>query len=210
MQDDIGKYINPFTDFGFKKIFGEEVNKDLLMDFLNALLGSQDKIVSLAYLKNEYLGKRVEDRRAVLDIHCETESKDMFIVEMQKIKQAYFKDRTVYYVTFPIQAQAKKDLRNTKDKTKNYTWDYQLKKVYSIAIMDFTFDDSVPEKVKHDIMLMDTQDHTVFYDKLRLVYLEMPHFTKKLEDLETQEDKWLFVLKNLASLEDVLKGSGVV
>jgi predicted transposase/invertase (TIGR01784 family) len=113
----------------------------------------------------------------------------------------FFKDRTLYYITFPIQAQAKKDVRNSKDKSQNYTWDYQLQPVYSVAVMDFAFSNSSSEKVKHDIMLMDVQDQTVFYEKLRLIYLEMPHFTKKVEDLETQEDKWLFVLKNLPLLE---------
>ena len=122
---------------------------------------------------------------------------------MQKAKQTFFKDRTLYYTTFPIQAQAKKDVRNSKDKSQNYTWNYQLKGVYSVAVMDFAFEDSLPAKVKHDIMLMDTEDHTIFYDKLRLIYLEMPHFTKKLEDLETQEDKWLFILKNLSRLEEI-------
>jgi predicted transposase/invertase (TIGR01784 family) len=159
--------------------------------------------VSLTYLKNEYLGKHPQDRKTVFDIYCETESQDTFIVEMQKAKQMYFKDRTLYYITYPIQTQAKKDVRNSKDKTKNYAWDYQLKRVYSVAVMDFAFSDSLPEKVKHDIMLMDVQDHTVFYDKLRLIYLEMPHFTKKVVDLETQEDKWLFVLKNLSRLEEI-------
>ncbi len=122
---------------------------------------------------------------------------------MQKAKQTFFKDRTLYYATFPIQAQAKKDVRNVKDKIENYTWDYQLKSVYSVAVMDFAFEDSLPNKVKHDIMLMDKETHTIFYDKLRLIYLEMPHFTKKLEELETQEDKWLFVLKNLSRLDAI-------
>ena len=203
MNEDKGRYINPFTDFGFKKIFGDDINKDLLIDFLNSLLYVTDKIVSLTYLKNEHLGKHDKDRKTIFDIYCETDSKDTFIVEMQKAKQTYFKDRTLYYTTFPIQAQAKKDVRNSKDKSQNYTWNYQLKRVYSIAVMDFVFSDSTLEKVKHDVMLMDITDCTIFYDKLRLIYLEMPHFTKKIDDLETQEDRWLFVLKNLSRLDKI-------
>jgi predicted transposase/invertase (TIGR01784 family) len=199
----MNKYINPFTDFGFKKIFGSEVNKDLLIDFLNTLLADKGTIISLTYLKNEHIGRRTEDRKTVFDLYCETDKGETFIVEMQKAKQTFFKDRTLYYTTFPIQAQAKKDVRNSKDKSKNYTWDYQLQSVYSVAVMDFAFDDTKPDKVKHDIMLMDRQDHTIFYDKLRLIYLEMPHFTKKIDELETQEDKWLFVLKNLSFLEEI-------
>jgi len=203
MQETIGKYINPFTDFGFKKIFGEEANKDLLIDFLNTLLADKANIIALTYLKNEHLGRRESDRKAIFDLHCENDKGEKFIVEMQKAKQTFFKDRTVYYTSFPIQSQAKKDVRNSKDKTQNYTWDYQLNSIYSIAVMDFAFNDSLPEKVKHDVMLMDIETHTIFYDKLRFIYLEMPHFTKKLEDLETHYDKWLFVLKNLPRLEEI-------
>jgi predicted transposase/invertase (TIGR01784 family) len=204
MNEDAGKYINPFTDFGFKKIFGEEANKELLIDFLNTLIADNTrKIVDITYLKNEHLGRNTEDRKTIFDLYCETGSKETFIVEMQKAKQTFFKDRTLYYVTFPIQAQAKKDIRNIKDKSKNYAWDYKLTPIYSVAIMDFVFDDSSLDKVKHDVMLMDVQDHQVFYDKLRLIYLEMPHFTKGIEELETQEDKWLFVLKNLPRLEEM-------
>jgi predicted transposase/invertase (TIGR01784 family) len=199
------KYINPFTDFGFKKLFGEEANQDLLIDFLNTLLADKGVIIALKYLRNEYAGRTEEDRKIILDILCETDAGEKFIVEMQKARQTYIKDRAVYYSTFPIQAQAKKDVQNKKDTTQNYTWDYKLNGVYTIAIMDFTFQDkpSPPEKVKHDVMLMDIEAHSVFYEKLRFIFLEMPHFTKKVEELETHYDKWLFVLKNLSRLEQI-------
>ena len=95
------KYIDPFTDFGFKKLFGEECNKDLLLDFLNELLHKKEgEIVSISYLKNEMLGVSEEARKAVFDIHCENDKGEKFIVEIQKSKQAFFKDRTLYYSTF--------------------------------------------------------------------------------------------------------------
>lgn len=101
------KYINPFTDYGFKKIFGEEPNKDLLLDFLNELLwNEQGEIKSLSYIKNEQLGTTGLDRRAIFDLYCENERGEKFIVELQKARQDFFKDRTVYYSTFPIREQA--------------------------------------------------------------------------------------------------------
>jgi len=89
------KYIDPFTDFGFKKLFGEECNKDLLLDFLNELLHKEEGcIVSLSYLKNEKLGFVKDSRKAVFDLYCENEKGEKFIVEIQKTKQQFLKDRT--------------------------------------------------------------------------------------------------------------------
>ena len=97
MTDFTEKYINPFTDYGFKKLFGEEPNKDLLLDFLNQLLkGEQGEIKDLTYLKTEQLGDSDVDRKAIFDLYCENEKGEKFIVELQKSKQNFFKDRTVY------------------------------------------------------------------------------------------------------------------
>jgi predicted transposase/invertase (TIGR01784 family) len=188
------KYINPFTDFGFKKIFGEEANKDLLIDFLNELLTDKGKITDLTYLKSEHLGTTDLDRRAIFDLYCENEKGEKFIVEMQRAKQDYFKDRSLYYATFPIQEQAKKG-----------EWNYQLNSIFSIAITDFIFDDSEANKTKllHDVRLIEKETQKVFYDKLRFIYLEIKKFDKKLEDIETHFEKWLYVLKNLSKLDSV-------
>ncbi len=126
------KYINPYTDFGFKKIFGEEASKPLLIDFLNALLPEQNKIVDLTFKNTEQLGLNDLDRKAIYDIYCENDKSEKFIVELQKAKQsaAADKDRTIYYSTFPIREQAEKG-----------EWNYNLKAVYCIGILDFTFDD---------------------------------------------------------------------
>ena len=70
------KYVNPFTDFGFKKIFGEEASKPLLIDFLNALLPISGKIVELTFKNTEQLGQTNLDRKVVYDIYCENETCD--------------------------------------------------------------------------------------------------------------------------------------
>ena len=189
------KYINPFTDFGFKKLFGEEPNKDLLLDFLNELLQKHEgKIVELSYSKNEHLGKGEIDRKAVFDIYCQNEKGEKFIVEMQKSKQNFFKDRSLYYSTFPIQEQAQKS-----------EWNYELKAIYSIGILDFMFNEDKEnhDKYRYDVKLIDQETKKVFYDKLTFIYLEMPKFNKDIEDLETKFDKWLFVLKNLNRLQNL-------
>ena len=91
------RYINPYTDFGFKKLFGTELNKDLLISFLNALLNGEQEITDLTYLNSEHLGDGYSDRRAVFDVYCQLADGKKFIVEMQKAEQAYFKDRSIYY-----------------------------------------------------------------------------------------------------------------
>ena len=189
------RYIDPFTDFGFKKLFGEECNKDLLLDFLNELLHKEEgKIVSLSYINNERLGFSEEDRRAIFDLHCENEKGEKFIVEMQKSKQAFFKDRALYYSTFPISEQAPAN-----------DWNFELKAVYTIAILNFEFDEDKNdrEKYRYDVMLSDIETHKVFYDKLTFIYLEMPKFTKTVDELETRFEKWMYVIKNLSRLDNI-------
>ncbi len=188
------KYVNPFTDFGFKKLFGEEANKEFLLDFLNELLHDKGIITDLTFIKSELLGATETDRKAIFDLYCQNEKGEKFIVELQKAKQKYFKDRSVYYSTFAIQEQAKKG-----------DWNYKLNAVYTIAIMDFVFDeaDTHKDKFRHNIQLLDTATHEVFYDKLWFIYLEMPKFNKTIDELETHYDKWMYVLKNLPKLDRI-------
>ena len=190
-----GRYINPYTDFGFKKLFGTEMNKDLLISFLNALFGdTKQDIVDVEYLNSEHLGDGYGDRRAVFDVYCKTSDGSRFIVEMQRAQQDYFKDRSLYYSTFAIREQAPKD--------KN--WNYQLEDVYTIGVLDFAFpDDEYPaDKYIHQVKLKDVDDNHVFYDKLTLIYIEMPKFNKTEDELVTMSDKWMYALRNLARLMD--------
>ncbi len=198
MTDFKEKYINPFTDYGFKRLFGEEPSKDLLLDFLNELLiNEQGRLKDLTYLKSDRLGSAEEERKAIFDLYCENEKGEKFIVEIQKTKQKYFKDRTVYYSTFPIREQAEKGSE----------WNFELKAVYTIAILDFVFDEdkNEPDKYRYDVKLSDIKTHKIFYDKLTFIYLEMPKFRKEVHELRTHFEKWLFVLRNLNKLERIPK-----
>jgi len=187
------RYINPFTDFGFKKLFGSEPNKDLLIDFLNELIKERGRIQTLTYLKAEQLGLSEAERRAVFDLYCESETGEKFIVELQKAKQKYFKDRSVFYSTFPIREQAQRG-----------EWDFQLNAVYTVGILDFVFDEDKdsPDYFHHHVQLMETRRKKVFFDKLTYIYLEMPKFTKTEDELQTHFDKWLYIIKNLPLLQE--------
>lgn len=188
MEKTSDKYINPLTDFGFKKLFGTEPNKALLIDFLNEILPNK-KIRDLTYSSGEQLGRTEIDRKAIFDLYCIGENGEKFIVEMQKAKQNYFKDRSVYYASFPIQEQGKRSL-----------WNYQLTPVYSIAILDFVFDDHKNEDNLLHIIELKNQHGKVFYDKLKFIYLELPKFKKREEELLTRFDKWLYVFTHLSKL----------
>ncbi|TXB52074.1 PD-(D/E)XK nuclease family transposase, partial [Phaeodactylibacter luteus] len=110
-----------------------------------------------------------------------------FIVELQKARQNFFRDRSIYYASFPIQEQAQKG-----------DWDYRLQPVYTVGILDFIFDDHKNEKQLLHLVELKDQLCRVFYDKLKFIYIELPKFRKTQAQLNTQFDKWLFVFRHLS------------
>jgi len=186
------QFINPFTDFGFKKLFGEEASLPLLKDFLNALLPDQHQIETLEFRNAEFLGRTAIERRAVFDLYCQSTQGETFIVELQKQKQDFFKDRMVYYTTFPIQEQAEKG-----------EWNFRLEPVYCIGILDFIFDDEAQEEEVVRYISLKDQHNQPFYDKLTFITVEMPKFNKAVEELSDKKELWLYFLKNLEDLEEI-------
>ncbi len=185
------KYIDPFTDFGFKRIFGTEKNKHFLISFLNDLLDIEDKIVDIEYRNLEKLGLNVVDRKAIFDVYCTDEKNNNFLVELQRGKQKYFKDRSIYYTSFPIQEQSKKG-----------DWDYSLKKIFFVGILDFSIDDS--DEYLEQVKLKNKQN-TVFYDKLTYYYIQIPKFKKQEQELSNHLEYWLYYLSNLAKCQSIPK-----
>ncbi len=192
----MSRYIDFYTDFAFKKIFGTEANKDLLISFLNGLLNleGEKEIEDLTYMNTEQLGESTSERRAIYDVYCQTRKGDRFIVEMQKAKQDYFKDRTLYYSSFAIREQGRKG-------SMDMPWDYRLSPVYVVGILNFEMDDSMSDKVITKVKLKDDENRD-FSDKLNFIFLEMPKFRKEESELATFIDKWLYVIKNLCRLAD--------
>lgn len=182
-------FINPFTDFGFKKIFGSEQSKPILLDFLNALLPLKVPIIEVNFENTERLPDSEEERKALFDIYCTSELGEKYIVEMQYVQQANFKERTLYYSTFPIRDQAVKG-----------DWNFELKAVYCISILNFPLklnsDSTKKRKFIHYIHLKDDSNE-VFNDKLNFIYVEMPNFNLATEGLKTRLDQWLYFLKLL-------------
>jgi len=188
------RYLNPLTDFGFHKLFGEEPCKELLIDFLNGIIKEEGLITEIQYLPPEQFGHAESERKAVFDIFCTNEKGEYFIVEMQKAKQPYFRERSIFYASLPIQHQAPKGI-----------WNFRLKSVYLVAILDFVLFDETPEdrnSVIERVRLIREQTQTVFSNKLNFVFVELPKFRKTEAELKTNTDKWLYVLRNLSELDD--------
>ncbi|MDA8031465.1 MAG: Rpn family recombination-promoting nuclease/putative transposase, partial [Alphaproteobacteria bacterium] len=117
-----------------------------------------------------------------------------FIIELQKTKQKFFKDRSLYYSTFPIVEQAEKS-----------EWDYKLQPVYLVAILDFVFDEDKNDSNRflYKVKLTDLETCKVFYEKLTFVYIEMPKYKKKLEESKDQFERWLWLINHLNKIEEI-------
>ena len=185
------KYIHLLTDFGFKRVFGSEPNKALLIDFLNTLLPPHHQIQNLTFKNTEHLGSTPLDRKAIFDIYCQGDNGERFIVEVQKAKQINFKDRSIYYSTFPIQEQSEQG-----------EWSYKLTPVYTVAVLDFLFEDHKNEEEYLHIVELKDQHGKVFYPRLKYIYIELPKFTKTLEELDSHLEKWLYVFRHLGELTE--------
>ena len=187
------KYISLLTDFGFKRIFGTKPNKSLLISFLNSLFDGEQVIKNVKYLNSEHVGDVFTERKAIFDVYCENEKGEKFIVEMQNAYQTFFKDRSLYYSTFPIREQA----------PKGDEWNFKLEHVYVVALLNFDIkEDAFDENsINHDVGLLDKKTHKVFNNKLTFKYVEIAKFSKKVDQLHTLYDKWLFILKNLSRLD---------
>ncbi len=156
--------------------------------------------MDITYRNLEKLGLNILDRKAIFDIYCTDERGDNFIVELQRSKQKYFRDRSVYYTTFPIQEQSKKG-----------SWDYYLKRVYFIGILEFKMDDSEeykPIKEAFDIaeFLALDRDKQFAYQldlKARLDYKNVMDYAKETAKEEGRKEEKIQIAKNLLDILDI-------
>ena len=185
----MAKYINPFTDMGFKRIFGQEFSKPLLLDFLNNLLYGERIIQDLRFLDKEQTALYEGDRTIIYDTYCTTNNGEHIIVEMQNRDQPNFKKRSIYYISEAISRQGKRGA----------DWRYDIKAVYLIAFLNFELNDIGPN-FRTDVALMDMETRKVFSTDLRMIFLQLPMFKKKPEECDNDFDRWIYVLKNMEAL----------
>ena len=188
-------YINPFTDFGFKKIFGDPEDTVLLRSLINDILGLEDKnkVQKIVFKNGELLGDNPEDRKAIFDLYCTDEKGSEFIVELQKVYQEHFQSRALYYTTFPIQEQA---IRGK--------WNFSLTPIYFIGLLNFEVERfKTTEAFLHHGKITDIKSKEIMYDNLNMIYVEIPKLKKSKEELSTHLEWWLYVFQNLTQLHEI-------
>lgn len=191
------KYINPFTDFGFKKIFGDTENTELLRSLINDILGleGEDKVKTIIFKNSELLPDSPSDRKAIFDLFCEDEKGSHFIVELQKVYQEHFQSRALYYTTFPIQEQAMRG-----------RWDFSLAPIYFIGLLNFeVIKFSLNKAYLHHGKITNIKTKEIMYDNLNMIYVEIPKLKKNKEELSSHLEWWLYVFQNLNKLKEVPK-----
>ena len=188
----MSKYINPYTDFGFKRLFGTEGNKDLLVDFLNCLMPAKHQITELNFRNVEQPFESRAERKAIDDVLCKGTNEDLFIVKIQKAKLNFFRSKPLFYINL-----------QGKSHTLNDDLDFDLLQVYHIAILDFPFNEQEEIRKFDPNASFRDEDGFVFYEKLGFRFLQMPFFNKKEDELVTHYDKWCYFLKHLENFDDI-------
>ena len=182
----MSRFINPFTDVGFKRIFGQEFSKPLLLDFLNNLLKGERVITDLKFLDKEQPAEFREDRSLIYDIFCETDNGDRIIVEMQNREHPNFADRCLYYASQAISRQGE---RGTE-------WNYHINAVYMVAFINFHME-GLGDQFRYDIGLADMATGKPFSGKERFIFLQLPCFKKEADECENDFERWIYVLKHM-------------
>ena len=206
------KYAELLCDFMFKRLFGTEANKDVLIRFLNIVL-EDVQIKDVQFIPTEHYGMSEEDRKVIFDLACECKNGTHFIIEMQKGYQKNFRERALYYTTYPINEQARdardlyvKEKAESEDDAK-FKWDYNLKPVIVVAILNFQFqhtDEWPADKYRSSYRLReDSCMADMMTDALRFVFIELGRFKKYIWQLETFFDKWLYLLKHIHEMASI-------
>ena len=205
-------FVNPFTDIGFKIIFGQPASKELLITLLNELLAGEHHIENLTFIDKEDNSDNVNDRGIIFDLYCLTSSGEYIIVEMQNRWHSNFLDRTLYYVCRAISRLIERPVTDEVDLPSNdeegmaagimrerpprYGDRYKLSTVYGIFLMNFK-EPRLEAKFRTDTVVADRENGRTVNPHFRQIYLQFPYFTKQLEECETLYDKLIYALKNM-------------
>lgn len=204
------QYINLQTDFGFKRVFGEEKNKKALIRFLNILFEGKLTVTDVVYHDKEILPTEPAGKRIVYDVYCtslqsssdskffsgfdkireaDNQHSHHFILEMQNLYNPPFEERIVFYATKAIAGQGKAG------------WDYFLDPVFAIAITDFNFPHLKP-KLLRDVALMDRESGEILTDKLHILLCSLKEVPESWENCKTELEQILFLIKNMENMNN--------
>jgi len=188
-------FINPKTDFAFKKIFGSEQNPEILISFLNSLLyGGHPRITSLEII-NPYLAPKIQGiKDTFLDVKAKLTDETTVIIEMQVLNLSGFEKRILYNAAkaYSIQLQPGDD----------YTL---LNPVIALTLTDFEMFEDLPQVISNFVLKEKKVLTDYLINDLELVFVELPKFTKELDELETLADKWIYFIISARGLETIPK-----
>jgi predicted transposase/invertase (TIGR01784 family) len=185
------RFINPFTDMAFKRLFGQDKHKNILMGFLNTLFEGELKIEDITYEDKEQVGEDDDSRTIIFDILCTTKEGEHIIVEMQNRSQPNFKERSIYYMSSAIINQGHKG-----------NWDYEIKAVYGVFFMNF-ISTAIKPRLRNDVVFAYKDSGEQFSDKMRMVYITIPLMTKKEDECVNNFERWIYVMKNMEHLTEI-------
>ncbi|OKH38614.1 transposase [[Phormidium ambiguum] IAM M-71] len=194
------RFINPKTDFAFKKIFGSEQSKDILISFLNALLYNGNSTIEDLEILNPYLAPKIRGiKDTYLDVKAKITGDKTVIIEMQVLNVEGFEKRILYNAAKAYSIQL--------DSGENYNL---LNPVIALTITDFEMFTNWDKVISR--FALKEQDYLVDYSiyDIELVFVELPKFNKELSQLETITDKWIYFLKTARSLETVPEEIGEI
>lgn len=192
------RYINPLTDYGFKRVFGEE---EIMREFLNDLIKPDSPIRHVIFLNKDVQPENEALRGVVYDMRCQTEDGGEIIVEMQNRGQSFFKDRILYYLAHSISPQGHKGRKERESHSLiRDSWDFKLKPVYGIFFLNFQLDGFQPRLIR-TVRFMVEETNEVFNDKVCAYTVELPCMKGKSEaDCKNVMDYWSYNLYNLETM----------
>ena len=181
----LDKFLDPKNDLAFKRVFGSEKNKDILIQFLNDILDHQyiGELRAITFLPTIQDPEVAANKQSIVDVLCQDQHGVQYIVEMQVTATTGFQKRAQYYASKAYSGQlfAGDDYQKLRD-------------VIFLAITNFTmFPEESAIKSNHLILNSDTYTHKL--QGLRFIFIELPKFTKKIEELTSIRDKWYYYLK---------------
>jgi predicted transposase/invertase (TIGR01784 family) len=189
----ITRFLDPKNNFAFLQIFGTEKNKDILIHFLNDILGykGEEEITEVTFLKTIQDPDIAAYKQSIVDVLCKDKHGVQFIVEMQVSKHRGFEKRAQFYAAKAYSQQVIKEDENHK-KMAVYA---KLKGVIFLAIADFTmFPDKKEWKSNH--RLLDTKTYDNDLKDFYFIFMELEKFNKKIDELETIAEKWAYFFKH--------------
>ena len=189
----IQRYVDILTNGGFKALFGDVANKEVVMSIINVLLPAHRKVTEIEYLPTEYQGQVVDLHKEYhYDFMCKDVSGAMFIVELQRYQDDYWFNRCVSYACRVY------DRQNRKGEN------YNIPPVYLIGLMDIPVNHSDPDFWKDryvsEYTFREKESHDLLGETIVIIFAEMANFSKTAEECVTEVDRMLYLLKNIGKM----------